>query len=327
MTVNPTTLNNAVTRIHAAGRIALATHVGPDADAVGSTLGMALALQTLGKEVAVLCDDAVPQEMHFLPGVSLFSSALPEGFIPDLLIGLDASDPERLGKVAEPLLASGMPVIVIDHHITNTEFGSENVVDPATAATAELLVTVLDALDAPLTEPVAECLMLGLIGDTRRFTTASVTPATLTAAARLQQAGAEIGPLAEALFERLTADRLRLQGEALSHLRLEEGVIWSVLTQEMRKAKGLMRAEAKGLSSLLLTAEEAQISATFNERNGGVECSFRARPGYDVAQIALALGGGGHPLAAGCTIPGPPEDAAARVVALLKQEVARRQEG
>ncbi len=317
-------LSDLAGQVRAVQRIALATHVEPDPDAIGSLLGLGHALSGLGKDVALLCDDVPPSEVLFLPGVERVAKALPDEFVPQAFIGLDASDAERLGKVSAPLLESSIPVIIIDHHITNLNFGTLNVVDPKSSATAELLLHVLDALGAPITQDIAVCLMTGLVGDTRGFSTDSVTPATLRAAARLVEAGAGVAAIYERIFEVRSFDTLRLWGLALNSAHLEDGVIWTSLSIASRKEHGLIHAGDKGLSNLLLTAEEASISAVLTEQfNGQVVCSFRARPGLDVATVSLALGGGGHPLAAGCTVDGPLDEAVTRVVGLLKQQISQ----
>lgn len=315
-----TLLAEIARRVNGARRVAIATHVMPDPDAVGSSLGLALALKSLGKEVVILSDDPLPDEVEFLPSASLFGAALPVGFVPDLLIALDSSDPERLGETAAPLLGAGVPIVNIDHHITNLRFGQVNLVEPACAAVAEQLVPVIDALNVSFTQEIATCLLAGIVGDTRSFSTPSVTPETLRAAARLVESGADLAAITHAIFERHSFGMLRLWGLALSSLQIENGLIWATIPANDRHHLDLLGVEAKGLSSLLLSAEEASIAAVFTElADGQVEVSLRARPDYDVAAAALALGGGGHPLAAGCTVSGPLAEAVARVLAALRE--------
>ncbi len=313
-------VDDIVRLVGGARRIAIATHVAPDPDAAGSSLGLALALQSLGKQVAVLCDDPLPREVGFLPGAELFGSSLPPGFSPDLLIALDSSDVERLGEAAAPLLDGALPVVNIDHHITNLRYGNVNLVEPDSASAAEMLVPLIDALGVPLSAEIAACLLAGVAGDTRSFSTTSVTPDTLRVAARLVESGADLAATVDAIFERRSFGLLRLWGLALSSLQIEDGIIWATVPEDERRRLDLFRVEAKGLSNLLLSAEEASIAAVFTELSDGqVEVSFRARPGYDVAEVALALGGGGHPMAAGCTVSGPLAEAVPRVLAALRE--------
>lgn len=323
----PTTLSEVAAALQGAHNIAIVTHSAPDADAIGSALATYLALQSMGKNVAVFCDDPVPVDLRFVPGSDALQSALPAEPRFDLVVSLDASDIERLGEVGAALLTLGVPVANIDHHVTNLEFGDVNYVQPACAAAAEVLVSVFDATDVILTPDIATCLLTGLVGDTRSFSTASVTPATLMVAARLVEAGAPINAITDAVMYRKSYGVLRTWGIALSHLCLDQEVIWVTLPYVERAEKGVARVSGNGLSSLLLNAQEAGVSATFTETdNGEVEISFRARPGFDVATLALDLGGGGHPLAAGATIPGPLDEAAASVVERLKAQVTAHHE-
>lgn len=314
-------LSEIASRVHAAERIALVAHADPDADAIGSTLGLALALQALGKRVIALCDDPVPSDVRFLPARRLVKTHVPRTFQPDLLIALDSSDTLRLGKAAAPLLARGLPVINIDHHVTNLQFGTLNLVEPERASTAELLLDVIDALGVTITAEIATCLLSGIVGDTRSFSTSNTTPRTLASAARLTASGADIAFVTEQVLNTSSVDTLALWGLALSNLKLDGGLIWCTIPFAQRQEIAMGNGPKRGISSLLLQAREAQISAVFTELpDGRVEISMRARPGYDVAALALALGGGGHPQASGCTVEGPLEDAVARVVGALKEQ-------
>ncbi|HEC24094.1 MAG TPA: bifunctional oligoribonuclease/PAP phosphatase NrnA [Chloroflexi bacterium] len=316
-------LNEAVALIRASQRIAIAAHVSPDVDAIGSTLGLGLALQSLGKQVLLLSEDGVPENLRFLPGAGLLRDALPPDFVPDLFIGLDSSDPDRLGDIVRPLLDGRIPVLNVDHHITNLNFGAINVVMPECAATAEVIVVLLDALGVPLGEDVAGCLMAGLVGDTRGFSVASVTPATFEVAARLLAAGADLAAISEAVLNRRSVGILRFWGVALSNLHLEDGLLWATVSLEERRRLDLMEIQKPELTNVLISAEEAEVAVLFTEKPDGlVDVSFRAKPGHDVAGVALALGGGGHPLAAGCEIEGPLDSAVRRVIGLLRERIA-----
>lgn len=314
----------AVQQFKSAQRIAAATHISPDPDAIGSLLGFGQMMREMGKQVILLCDDPAPRYLDYLPNVLEIQTNLPDGFVPDLFVGLDASDPERLGKVSAPMLASDVPSLVIDHHITNLGFGTVNLVDPTWSATAEGLVEFAGALALPISANAANCLLTGLIGDTRGFSTTNTTPRSLQIGAQLMTAGGDMRLISEMLNNRRDVGLLALWGIGLTHMTLDGGVLWTVLPFAERQAGGLETVNGSGLSNLLISAEEAQIAAVFSEQNDGViDASFRARPGYDVASVALMLGGGGHPAAAGAQLPGPLMETAQRVVGLLKGVVQR----
>lgn len=320
-----TTLNKAARSLRAAGRIAIVTHISPDPDAIGSALGLAHALLALGKQVVPLCDDDVPDDVTFLPGVELMRRELPPDFTPDLIVSLDASDIERLGAHGALVQSGEKPVLNIDHHVTNLGFGSLNHVDPAAAATAELLVPLVEEMGAPLNLDVATCLAAALVADTRSFSIPSVTSRTMQVGARLVEAGADLANITNRIMNRRTYGSLRVWRLGLSRMTLEDRVIWTSLPLKDRQELGLLNADGKGLSNLLLSVDEAVISAVFTQRTDKkIDVSFRAMPGFDVASIALALGGGGHPLAAGCLLDGDLDETVGAVVKRLKAQVAER---
>jgi phosphoesterase RecJ-like protein len=314
-------IEEAVKLIRASSRVVIATHVSPDSDAIGSLLGLGLALRSLGKEVALLCDDPAPARLRFLPGSDGIASST--DLQAELFIGVDASDPPRLGECSAAWLAGDTPVINIDHHITNLNFGSINLVDPKAAATAEALLPVLDALGVTLTVDIATCLATGLIGDTRSFSTSNVTPNTFLAAARLLEVGIDLARITEIVFNRRSLSILKLWGLGLTNLSLEDHVIWTSIPLAARRQVGLRDIGDTGMSNLLISVDEANIAAVFTEQAATqIDVSFRARPGYDVASVALALGGGGHTLAAGCLIEGTLDEVIGRVIPLLKAQIA-----
>jgi phosphoesterase RecJ-like protein len=306
-----------------ASHILIATHISPDADAIGSLLGLGFALRKLNKNVILLCNDDLPTNLKFLPGHSEIQKTLNKDTVFDLLITLDASDIARLGDGAKPFLESGCPILNIDHHITNTNYGSHNFIDGSAAATAEILVERIQELLVSIDTNIATCLLAGIISDTRSFATSSVTPHTLICASQLLEAGADHTHITEQVLHSRSANTLRLWGMGLVDLHLEDGIIWAAITLDDRRNNSLLDTADTGLSSMLLTAREAQIAVTFIEEvDGSVELSFRARPGFDVASVATQLGGGGHMLAAGCKVQMPLSDIVSTTIPLLKHQIA-----
>lgn len=298
-----------------AQRVAVATHVSPDADAISSAIGLVQILRRLGKTAEAFCDDDLPARLKALPHAEEIARVAHGAF--DLLVSLDASDPGRLGKAFAEL--QGIPLLNIDHHITNTHFGTINWVDPSAVATSEMVLWLAEDLGVTMDAELASILLAGIVGDTMGLRTANVNARVMHEVTRLMEAGASLPALVDALFNRRPLAALRLFGQALVEVRMEDGVIWTVITREMRAASGLNHANDLSLSSFLIGAEEARIAAVFTERDDGkVEVSMRARPGYDVARVALAFGGGGHPPAAGCLLPGPLEEAIPPILKALK---------
>lgn len=312
-----------------AQRVLAFCHISPDGDAIGSLLGLGWILRALPplpaateRHVALVCADPAPPQLSFLPGVERLLTAPPDGPW-DAIVALDASDAKRLGSVFRPADYGAAPVIVLDHHITNLYFGALNYVDTRAAATAQVVVDLADALAAPITHPAAVCLLTGLVTDTLSFRTTNTTPEVLRTAARLMEAGANVSEITALALNRRPLAAIRLWALALAALQLEGNVLWTQVTPAMRAAAGSPQDGESGLAEYLLNAPEARATAIFSEKaDGTVEISFRSRPGCDVAQIALSLGGGGHPQAAGCTLPGPLAAAQGRVLPLLHRAAA-----
>ena len=298
------------------------SHVNPDGDAYGSLLGMGWILQHLGKSPVLAMQDRTPSEFRYLPGVDqiINPSAVAKSY--DLIICLDASSMDRMGSIFRPQAHAQIPLLVIDHHITNTRFGTVNWIAPECVATCQMLVYLAQALNVPLTSPLADCLLTGLVTDTLGFRTSNTSPAVMETAVQLMRGGANLPDIVARTLSRRSYRVFQLWGVVLADLHLEEGVIWVTISREQLKRAGTNRDDGQ-LSSMLVTAAEADISATFTEKVDetgqlAVECSFRAKPGYDVGALAFQLGGGGHPPASGCTLPGTLAEVSQRVVAALK---------
>lgn len=297
------------------------THVSPDGDAIGSMLGLAHALRAMGKDVITAVDEGVPPELAFLPGSETVHASL-NGVQADLVIAVDCGDESRMGRVGQVALRSGAPLINLDHHPTNTQFGDANLVDARTTASAEGVLDWLDRLGVPLDRATAYCLLTGVVTDTLCFRTDNVTSETLGKAQRLMAAGAPLAEIVQRTVNRKSYAGLRLWALAMPAVRLEDHVIWATITREMFAQAGYAGSDDAGLVSVLVQAEEAYISAVFRETpEGTVEIGIRAVPGFDTSGVAVALGGGGHRLASGATVREPLETLVPRVVAMLKEAV------
>ncbi len=317
-------VESAAALIRRAGTIVAITHTAPDADAVGSLLGLTLALRAIGKRVTPACSDEIPARFRVMPGCSDIVRAVPAS--PDLLIALDCADRERMGDIAAAPDWQAAPLLNIDHHVTNTQFGQVNWVDPEAAATSELVLRLIDHLRLPLAPDIAANLLHGIVGDTLGFRTPHTTPHALECAMRLMAAGANLSEIMDHQFNRRPFALLCLWQKALAAMQIEPAVqsqgarvIWTQISKEARRACGQADWGNSGLSSFLVSAEEADVSAVITEKEDGeIDVSLRAKRGFDVSGAAQALGGGGHPLAAGATLAGPLDAATGRVLAALK---------
>lgn len=311
--------------IQRARQILLITHVAPDGDAIGSLLGLGWMLEALGKELTLACDDPAPALQAFLPGSERVVQEPVGPF--DLVISLDCSDQRRMGNVYREEFAA-LPLLNIDHHVTNTEFGAVNWVDPRSVATAQMVLTLAEELGWTVTPEVATCLLTGLVTDTRAFRTHNVDDAAMQAVQRLMAAGASLKAITRMTLGRRPLASVRLWGQAFERLHLDDGILWTEVTGAMRQRWSLGEEFTSGLANFLSEVEEAQVVVVFTERdNGSIDVSMRAIPGYDVAEVALSLGGGGHPQAAGCMLWGDLAEARQRVLAEVQRSLAEQRVG
>jgi len=283
-----------------ASKVLLISHVAPDGDTLGSALGLAAALRRRSIEVRLACADPVPAELRFLPGSEGFAARGRSD--EDLIVVLDTGDLKRIGSLYSPESFAAVPVINIDHHVTNVFFGDLNWVEPR-AATAELVLDLLLEWGIPLAKEIATPLLTGIITDTQGFRTSSTTAESLRAAITLMEAGASLPEISEAVFNRRSLATLRLWGMALAQAQFAEGVLWVEISREMLAQVDDPMA-SRGLANFLSTFAQARVAAVFRELDGVVEISLRSAPGVDVSEVALRFGGGGHPQAAGCTVEG-----------------------
>ena len=322
---NPRAWEDAEGYLRRAQRILAITHLQPDGDALGSLMGFTHAMRGLGKHVTPACQDDPNQRFDYLNGVRDLTrdvSRLGEGNF-DLIVSLDASDLARLGSVFLPVQHASIPIVVFDHHITNTQFGTVNVVEPGFASTAEVVLMLTRRMNIALTPDIAIALLTGVITDTLSFRTSNTTPDTLAAAMDLMRAGAPLVEITRKALVLRSFDSLKMLGMGLSAAQLDGRVAYASITRKLRKEMGIRedRGDA-GLVGTLITAMEADVAAVFVElTDGNIDIGFRSQPGFDVSQVALEMGGGGHPAAAGCTLPGPMRDAVSRVLPRLKQVV------
>ncbi len=308
-----TSLQEAAGLLRDARRIAVISHIEPDADAVGSTLGLAGGLRQLGKEVTTAFSDPIPPYAEFLAGAGDVVLQWPEGRF-DVYVFADAADIARVGRLYTDNRErfADTPVINMDHHRTNPGYGTVNLVVPDASSTSELSFRVLKEMDAPIDAGTATALLFGIMGDTGSFRNGATTAGSFEAAADLFRHGADVQRIAYEQFERKRFDAARLFGDVLDTIRLdhERRIVSAWLSQEMMRATGATLDEIEGTAAYLRGIEEADVVMFLKEtEEDEVKVSLRSKPGIDVSAIASALGGGGHTQAAGATLPGPRERA------------------
>jgi phosphoesterase RecJ-like protein len=309
--------------IAAAQHILVLTHVNPDGDAVGAALAVWHVLGALGKQRTAILMPPIPVYAGWLPGtdqIVFYQSgmALPPA---DLAILVDTAHLTRIGSIYDEHAATlaTLPVVVIDHHVTNDGSATLNLVDPDSASTCDLLYRLFCAMGAPIDRTIATCLLLGLTTDTQSFQTSATRPASLRTAAALLEAGADHAQIIRAVYYGLPASSAVLMGRVLAGLRCEHGVVWATVDKRMFAETGAEEEAADEVIRVLQRIGEAQVMALFKERSDGTtKMSLRARAPLNVAAIAQRWGGGGHAQAAGANLPMTPAEAATVIVPLLK---------
>ena len=305
-------------------RIVLACHVNPDGDALGSMLGLALALIPLGKDLVCLSQDGVPDILRFLPGVERIATATDVPAF-DLALVVDSGELARVGETVQPLVARARRIVDIDHHVTAGAFGDIRVLDAHAASTAEIVYALLQTLDVPITSDIATCLFTGIITDTGSFRFQNVTPNTLRVAAKLLEAGAPPAHISENVFDNRTFAATRLLGLALSALsQTPDGqVVWTHITAQNFRTLGATDQDTEGVVNYVRGVRGAEVGILFREMEGGsIRVSLRARESVNVAEVAARFGGGGHRMASGCTLDVPLAEAEQAVVSAVQQALA-----
>ncbi len=229
------------------------------------------------------------------------------GYHYDAIIVLDSPDLERVGDPYEkhPELFYELPIVNIDHHAGNDFFGKINLVDLTATSTAEILVSVIEALTGDskfINDEIATALLTGIITDTNSFQNLNTTPKSLTVSAQLVASGARQQDIIKKIYKTKPLSTLRLWGRALSNLRDEKNYnfVWASLTKKDFLEVGAAENESSGvIDELLKTASGVEFALILTEKNGDVHGSLRSiNRTKNVAEIAEMFGGGGHPLAA-----------------------------
>lgn len=316
-------------RVSESGVVALVTHVNPDGDAVGSLLGMHRVLLSLGKRCWPVSDDGVPWSLSFLPNaadVVRWDDVVRSG-TPELILALDCSDLERTGLTRDGArLLAGVPLAEIDHHVTNTAFGDVSCVDPTAACVGLMAFEQARELGAAIDPDTATCLLTALYTDTGSFQYSNADPRAFRAAAALLELGGRHTEIARLVFRRKRFGSARLWGLVLSTLvsLLDGRYVEAIATLEAQRGCGVVDEGSEGLAEYIAGIDGADLVTLYREASdGAVKVSFRSSERVDASALARGLGGGGHPRAAGCSLPGPLDAARERVRVEAMPAVAR----
>jgi len=292
-------------RLEKAKNIVIASHVRPDGDAVGSLLGLGLALNNAGKSVQMVLADGVPASFKYLEGSELVVNK-PTGEH-DTFITVDSAEYKRVGKVFEDF---GQPDINIDHHKTNGNYAVLNLIEADEVATAAVLTTHLPEWGYEITQPIAAALLTGIITDTLGFRTSNMNPSALRVCAQLMETGVDMPDIYMRSLVKKTFVAAKYWGAGLTNMEHKGGIVWSTLTLEDRKRTGYGGNDDADLINMISAIDGHKVGMIFVvQSDNHVKISWRAlEQGVDVSQVAKHFNGGGHAAAAGADIPGTLEE-------------------
>ena len=287
-------------RLAKANNILIASHVRPDGDAIGSLLGLGLALKNAGKTVQMVLVDGVAS-FKYLEGSELVVREPKEGY--DTFITVDCADFKRVGKAFENF---GQPDINIDHHKTNENFGKLNLIEADKVATAAILAHYLPKWGYEITKPVAAALLTGIVTDTLGFRTSNTNPSALRLSAQLMETGVDLADLYMRSLVHKSFPAAKYWGAGLSGLEQKNGIVWATLTLADRKRVGYGGNDDADLINIISAIQGNKVGMIFVEQSDNrVKVSWRAlNPSIDVSKVAKHFEGGGHAAAAGADIPG-----------------------
>ena len=296
---------------------AISSHINPDGDSIGSSLGIYECLKAMGKDAVVAMNDAIPDAYTWLDPHGDILAPATEADIDrlsamDVVVIVDANGWDRLGRLRKPLEGSGAVKVVIDHHPYSELITPHSVIETKASSAAELVYDLIDSLGAPLTARAADALYTGILTDTVSFRFARSAPCAHIIAAKLLSTGVDPSRVYDQVYNHNTGARTRLMGRALSNIRFTEcgRIAWLTVTRAMIDESGALSSDTSGFVDVTMTISGVKIGMIFVEsEDGTVQISLRSRRETDVNQIAVGLGGGGHRNASGAVFNGTIEQA------------------
>jgi len=319
-------LSQVVELIEAKRRFAITSHVRPDGDALGSSLGLYWLLKALDKEPEVIMRDPVPHAYQKLPGAEMVRVTPRVDRPYDAVFVIECSDVERPGLEE----IDNFLVVNIDHHSTTSLFGGINWIDSTASAVGEMIYNLCKAIGVRVTREIAECVYTALVTDTGSFHYSNTTERTFKVASELVRAGVKPAKVSQAVFGSYPWSKVLLTSLVLSTVERDQTgrVAWLRQSLDMQRAAGASDEDSDGFVNYPLSCGEVEAVAFMKETAPEVyRVSLRSKGDVNVARIAERFGGGGHRNAAGCTLRGGWDDVERELVAQLVEAVERRATG
>lgn len=316
-------LSQVVELIESKNRFAITSHIRPDGDGLGSSLGLYWLLRALGKEAEVITHDPVPQAYRELPGARDIRVTQGVDVNYDAIFVIECSDITRPGLSD----LEKQFVVNIDHHATSALFGDINWIDATASAVGEMIYNLCKAIGVRVTKEIAECVYTALVTDTGSFHYSNTTERTFKVASELVKAGVKPAWITQNVFSSYAWSKLQLLSEVLATAKRDQSgrVAWMRQTLEMQDHAGATDEDGDGFVNFPLTVGEVEAVVLLKENAPGIyRTSMRSKGDINVARIAERFGGGGHRNAAGCTLRGDWDETERTIVGLLMEAVESR---
>jgi len=296
-------LSQVVELIENKNTFAITTHVRPDGDGIGSSLGLCWLLRSLGKTAEVIVRDGIPAAYMQLPGADEIRQVAEVNGKYDAIFVIECSDLSRPGiRNLENQLT-----VNIDHHATSEHFGTINWIDQTASAVGEMIYNLCKAIGGRVTKEIAECVYLALVTDTGSFHFPNTTERTLKVASELVRVGVKPAQISEAVYNSYPWSRIELMSRVLATVKRSENgkIAWMRQTLEMQENAKSVDGDNNGFVNIPLAAKEVEAVCYMRETQpNAYRVSLRSKDNLNVARVAEKFGGGGHKNASGCRVEG-----------------------
>src|ERR1700683_1580622 len=309
-------LRDVLQQIEQRDRFVLTSHARPDGDAIGSALACCQVLRSMGKQADVVLHDGVPRIYRSLPFADQVQQASRIGgsYEAAIILECDSIHRTRLEGLEDRFL------INIDHHVSGRPFADVNWIDPHAVATGEMVFRLARAAGTPVSSEIAPCLYTALMTDTGSFMFQGTNEHTFSLARELVLAGADPAHCAQGIYFAHSEAKIRLLGEALRNLNIENSVAWVWVTQQQMELCAAREEDCEGLVNYVLSIGDVEVAIFFREMpDGRFRVSLRSKGKLDVAHVAERFGGGGHQCASGCSVDGPLPASVRNVLAQIRR--------
>ena len=314
-------MNDVISAIKKGKSFLVGSHVGPDGDAMASSLAMGWGLEQLGKKVVYFNQDPVPEVLRFLPGSEKVITELTAKHSFDAAFVMDCGSFKRLGDKFGKFKGH-KKLINVDHHASNDRYGDINYVIDDAASTGEVVWSILKKAGCKLTSQIATNIYCTLVTDTGSFRYSNTDADTLRLAAQMVEAGADPSLVAQNLFESQPYEAFVLLGRLLERLKLskDKKYSWSVIYQKDLKETGASYEDTEEFINYPRAIKSVEVAALFKELpDGKYKVSLRSKTNADVSQICAQFQGGGHKKAAACVISGSFEDVSQKIFSRIEK--------